>query len=72
MKNQDPEEAKVQVTLFTDTSAHPWRAAASKEITLTQDPQVVYFNIQPFDVMDANQSFRFKFAYSEYDQHQQD
>jgi hypothetical protein len=72
MKNQDPEEAKVQVTLFTDTSAHPWRAVASKEVTLTQEPQVVYFNIQPFDVLDANQSIRFKFAYSEYDQNQQD
>lgn len=72
MKNQDPEEAKVQVTLFTDTSAHPWRAVASKEVTLTKDPQVVYFSIQPFDVLDANQSFRFKFAYSEYDQNQQD
>ena len=72
MKNQDQEGAKVQVTLFTDTSAHPWRAAASKEVTLNQEPQVVYFNVRPFDVMDANQSFRFKFAYSEYDQHQQD
>ncbi len=72
MKNQGQEEAKVQVTLFTDTSAHPWRAAASKEVTLTQEPQVVYFNVRPFDVLDANQSFRFKFTYSEYDQHQQD
>lgn len=72
MKNQDQEEAKVQVTLFTDTIAHPWKAVASKEVTLTQEPQVVYFDVQPFDVLDANQSFRFKFAYSEYDQHQMD
>jgi hypothetical protein len=72
MKNQGPEEAKVQVTLFTDTIAHPWRAVASKEVTLTQEPQVVYFNAAPFDVMDANQTFGFKFAYSEYDQHEQD
>jgi hypothetical protein len=72
MKNQDQEEAKVQVTLFTDTATHPWRAVASEEVTLTQEPQVVYFNVRPFDVMDANQSFRFKFAYSEYDQHQND
>lgn len=72
MKNQDQGEAKVQVTLFTDTSAHPWKAAASKEVTLTEEPQVVYFNIQPFDVMDANQTFRFKFAYSEYDQRERD
>ncbi len=72
MKNQAPEDAKVQVTLFTDTAAHPWHVAASKEVTLTQEPQVVSFNIKPFDVLDANQSFRFRFAYSEYDQLQKD
>lgn len=72
MKNQEPGEAKVQVTLFTDTPAHPWRAIASKEVILTEEPQVVYFYIQPFDVMDANQTFRFKFVYSEYDQNEQD
>lgn len=72
MKNQDQGDAKVQITLFTDTGTHPWKVAASKEITLTEEPQVVYFNIQPFDVMDANQTFRFKFDYSEYDQYEQD
>ncbi len=71
MKNRDQGEAKVQVSLFTDTAAHPWKAAASKEVTLTEEPQVVYFNIQPFDVMDANQTFRFRFDYSEYDQLEQ-
>lgn len=72
MKNQAPGEAQVQVALFTDTPAHPWKFIASKEITLTQEPHLIYFNVKPFDVMDANQTFRFKFAYSEYDQNQKD
>lgn len=72
MKNQEPGEAKVQVTLFTDTVAHPWKIAASKEVTLTEEPQVIYFNVRPFDVMDTNQTFRYKFKYSETDQHQND
>ena len=71
MKNMGAEDAKVQVTLFTDTISHPWSSVASKEVTLTQEPQVVYFNVRPFDVLDSNQSFRFKFEYSENDQHQQ-
>lgn len=71
MKNQNPGEANVQVTLFTDTPSHPWRAVASKEVVLTEDPQVVYFDVAPFDVQDANQSFRYRFDYSEYDQLQQ-
>ena len=72
MKNQDPEETKVLVTLFTDTKAHPWKIAASQEVMLSQEAKSVYFNVKPFDVLDANQSFRFKFTYSEYDQHQKD
>jgi hypothetical protein len=71
MKNQDPGEASVTTSLFTDTEAHPWKAAGSQVVTLTQEPQAVYFNVKPFDVMDANQTFGFRFAYSETDQHGQ-
>lgn len=72
MRNQNPGEAKVQVTLYVDTPAHPWRAVASREVILSEEPQVVYFDVAPFDVQDANQSFRYKFVYSEYDQLQKD
>jgi hypothetical protein len=74
MKNQDPGEAGVTVWLFTNTKSHPWKIATeSKVVTLSQEPKMVYFNVkQPFDVMDANQTFGFRFKYSETDQRQQD
>ena len=75
MKNQDPTEPSVAVTvsLFTDTPAHPWKTASdSRTVTLTQQPQTVYFDVKPFDVLDANQTFGFRFGYSETDQHQMD
>lgn len=72
MKNQDQGNAKVLVTLFTDTPSHPWKAISSQELTLTGELMSVIFIVKPFDVMDANHTFRFKFTYSEYDQHQKD
>jgi hypothetical protein len=72
MKNQEQGNVKVLVTLFTDTPAHPWKAVASQEVTLTTEPRPVFFAVKPFDVLDANQTFKFKFTYSEYDQHQRD
>jgi hypothetical protein len=74
MKNQDPGEAAVTVWLLTDTESHPWKMASeSQVVTLTQEPKMVYFNAkQPFDVLDANQTFGLRFKYSEMDQHQQD
>ncbi|NMB85990.1 MAG: hypothetical protein A4E44_02281 [Methanosaeta sp. PtaB.Bin018] len=72
MKNQEPEDAQVQVSLYLDTKAHPWRAIASQNVVLSGNPKAVYFLVKPFDVLDANQSFRYKFEYSEYDQNQRD
>ncbi len=72
MKNQESEESDVTVNLFTNTEAHPWKASGSKVVELTQQPQVVYFNVVPFDVLDANKTFDFRFKYSETDQHQMD
>jgi hypothetical protein len=74
MKNQDPGEAAVTVWLLTDTESHPWKMTSeSQVVTLTQEPKMVYFNVkQPFDVLDANQTFGFRFKYTETDQHQQD
>jgi hypothetical protein len=72
MKNQEQGNVKVLVTLFTDTPAHPWKAVATQEVTLTPEPRPVFFTVKPFDVQDVNQTFKFKFTYSEYDQHQKD
>lgn len=72
MKNQQPEDAQVQVSLYLDTKAHPWRAIASQNVMLSENPRTVFFLVKPFDVLDANQSFRYKFEYSEYDQNQKD
>lgn len=72
MKNQEPEDAQVQVSLYLDTKAHPWRAIASQNVILSGSPRTVFFLVKPFDVLDANQSFRYKFEYSEYDQNQKD
>ena len=73
MKNQDPEAIAVRISLLTNTKSHPWKTITeAKTVTLTQEPQVIYFNVQPFDVMDANQAFSFGFKYSETDQHNLD
>ncbi|OPY47390.1 MAG: hypothetical protein A4E47_00299 [Methanosaeta sp. PtaU1.Bin028] len=72
MKNQESGEAKVAVTLLTNTPSHPWKRVASKEVVLGQDRAVVSFNVRPFDVLDANQTFSYRFMYTEPDQHQKD
>ena len=72
MKNQEPEEIKVQVALYTDTKSHPWKAVSTQEVILSGDQRTVFFNVRPFDVLDANQTFRYRLAYSEYDQNLKD
>lgn len=75
MKNQDREAADVLVSLYTETGANSWKtdtASQSKKINLTNEPQTVSFNVKPFSVLDANQTFGFRFKYSEADQNQQD
>jgi hypothetical protein len=72
MKNQEPEDAKVQVTLYTDTKSHPWKAVSTQEVILSGEQRTVFFNVRPFDVLDVNQPFRYKFVYSEYDQNLKD
>lgn len=75
MKNLDQEASDVLVSLYTDTKANPWKTDTtlqSKKINLTKESQTVYFNIRPFSVMDANQTFGYRFKYSEADQNQQD
>lgn len=68
MKNQDQGEVIARVTLFTNTKAHPWKYVDSKDVVLTPEMQTVWFNKNPFDVSDVNETFAFKFVYSEPDQ----
>jgi hypothetical protein len=68
MKNQDQGEVIARVTLFTNTKAHPWKYVDSKDVVLTPEMQTVPFNKNPFDVSDVNETFAFKFQYSEPDQ----
>jgi hypothetical protein len=72
MKNQDPGVARVSVSLFTDTEAHPWKIVATKDVEVGQELKPVYFNVKPFDVLDANKNFSFRFKYSELDQREKD
>lgn len=72
MKNQDPTEPSVPVTvsLFTSTPANPHKSAGSKVATLTTNESIVSFDVKPFRVEDANQTYSYLFEYSEYDQNQ--
>ncbi|MCJ7443852.1 MAG: hypothetical protein MUO26_04875 [Methanotrichaceae archaeon] len=72
MKNQDPGTARVSVSLFTDTEAHPWKIVDTKDVEVSQELKPVYFNVKPFDVLDASKNFSFRFKYSEMDQREKD
>ena len=70
--NQNPEEYNVTVTLYVDTPSHPWLKVETKTVKVSKAPQTVSFETSPFDVSDTNQSFSYKFKFSEYDQHGND
>ncbi|VVB71672.1 Uncharacterised protein [uncultured archaeon] len=69
MRNQEPETAKVQVSLETYTPSHKWRPVASREWDISSNGTAVWYNVQPFFVEDANQPYRYRFMYDEVDQH---
>ncbi len=39
---------------------------------MSQELKPVYFNVKPFDVLDAGKNFSFRFKYSEMDQREKD
>lgn len=71
MCNPAGDEIPVTVRLFTDTSANPGVFQESKRITLNDEMQLVSFDIKPFNVNDANLTYRYRFEYSERDQNDQ-
>ncbi len=69
MRNQESGNAKVRVSLETYTPAHQWKPAASNDWDISSQGTTVWYNIRPFLVEDANQSFKYRFIYDEVDQH---
>jgi hypothetical protein len=70
--NQEREDYDVSVTLFTNTPAYPWRNVETKTVRLSKETQTISFDAAPFDVLDCNQSFSYRFKFSEYDQNGKD
>ena len=69
MSNQEAGTAKVRVSLETYTPSHQWKPAASNDWDISSEGTTVWYNVRPFLVEDANQSFRYRFVYDEVDQH---
>jgi hypothetical protein len=69
-KSQAAEPVSFRVDLYTDTPAHPGRLIAAQTIIApTNDSMDVLFkDMNPFDVADANQTFDYYFRYSVPDQ----
>lgn len=70
MKSQNQEGETVMVTLYTDTPAHPKRYVLSKPVFVSgaNYTDVTFANMEPFDVADCSQPFRYYFEYSIPDQ----
>jgi hypothetical protein len=69
MRNQESGNAKMRVSLETYTPAHRWKPVASNDWDISSEGTTVWYNIMPFLVEDANQSFKYRFMYDEVDQH---
>lgn len=69
-KSQNPEGEDLTVSLYTDTPAHPDRLIASRTVRVPSDDfiDISFSDVQPFDVADSNQTFRYYFKYSAPDQ----
>jgi hypothetical protein len=61
----------LRVDLYTDTPKHPGKLAASQTVIVpvNESIPIVFSSIRPFDVADANQTFRYYFGYSAPDQY---
>ncbi len=69
-KSQGTEPVSLKVDLYTDTPAHQGRQVASQIVNVpTNDSiDVLFKDMHPFDVADANQTFSYYFRYSAPDQ----
>ncbi|MCX8207109.1 MAG: hypothetical protein N3G75_04670 [Methanothrix sp.] len=67
VKSQDENSFPLTVYLYTSTQSSPWKLRGSKTVTVTPEKQTVSFDTS-FDVSDCNQTFAYRFTYSEPDQ----
>jgi hypothetical protein len=69
-KSQSSEPVDLRVDLYTDTPAHPGRFIASQTVLVPTNKSVdmIFKGIRPFDVADADHTFRYYFRYSAPDQ----
>ena len=68
LRVKNPEVDNLRIDLYTSTPSHPNRYQATREINASEEAQVVIFDLQPFDVSDADESFSYYFKYSATDQ----
>jgi hypothetical protein len=68
LKVKNPEIDNLRIDLYTSTRSHPNRYQDTRIINNSEEAQDVLFDVLPFDVSDANQSFTYSFRYSATDQ----
>jgi len=68
LKVKNPEINNLRIDLYTSTPSHPNRYQETVVINASEEAQDVLFDLRPFDVSDANQSFTYRFKYSATDQ----
>jgi hypothetical protein len=68
LKVKNPEINNLRVALYTSTPSHPDKYQDTKTINASEEVQNVIFDLQPFDVSDADQDFSYYFKYSATDQ----
>lgn len=67
VKSQDENSFPLTVYLYTNTVSNPWKLRGSKTVTVTPERQTVSFETS-FDASDNNQTFSYRFSFSEPDQ----
>ncbi|HWQ20132.1 MAG TPA: hypothetical protein VN455_10180 [Methanotrichaceae archaeon] len=69
-KSQNPEGEDLTVSLYTATPAHPDKLIASRTVHIPSNDfiDISFSDVQPFDVADSGQIFRYYFKYSAPDQ----
>lgn len=67
VKSQDENSFPLTVYLYTSTPSNPWNLRGQETVTVTPERQTVSFETS-FDASYCNQTFSYRFSYSEPDQ----
>ena len=69
MRNQEPYNIEIPVTLKIKTEDKNWKQVSARTVTVTPDSKREYFLVDDaFDVLDRGSDFSFRFEYQEDDQ----